>query len=870
MGMRARLCFAAISACFLAGLGEASPWQAGADEQQALPSMSLGGVRALTSSYAFWGRDWAWASPATSVKSTGPLQYSSETKVPALHLDLSARIHKATDRQLVWEFDLDAHASSAGVVGGGISFVFDLADFRGELGDPELLADNHGWAWGHAGGRRIEMRFDHPLASLAFERGQKSELRAFFYKDQVPQGRQHYVATLEITGDIAWTAAAPEKSAADDSSAWPVSNLNAGTSPVDLSFLNAAQIPAGKHGFLEVRGGRLSFADGTPARFWGANVTAGALFGTSRDEVIRQAHRLSQLGFNLVRIHHYDSEWVDPNIFGDRRTRDVRVMDPAMVGKLDWWIKCLKDEGIYVWIDLHVGRQLRSSDQIEGFGEISRGKPTADLFGYNYVNPGIRQVMKRFNEMLLNHENSYTGLRYKDDPAFAAILITNENDLTQHYGNLLLPDKNVPWHTQRYREESGKFASQTGHFEMNVWRAWEYGLPKMFLNDLERQFDSDMITNLHALGVKAPLVTTSTWGSNPLSSLPALTVGDIIDAHSYGGTGELQKNPLVGANFVDWIAAAQVVGKPLSVSEWGLDANGVLAPDRQDIPLYIAASAAMQGWGAVVLFAYSQEAFSEERGTASVYQAYNDPALMASLPAAALLYRQGHVREADTTYVFAPDKDLLFGQALSPATSVALRTAAEKGRLLVALPEVEELPWLRKSLIPPGARLISDPRQSQIAAGADSVVSDSGELTRNWDQGTFTINTPRTQAAMGLIGGRSIVLAGIEVDVATRNAVVAVQSLDGEPLGQSHRILISAGARSAPGPDKSLPYTSEPLDGRILIRAQPGLTLRAVDAWNGHQRTIASAYQDGRYSIALDRNLRSSWLMLEAPPPASH
>jgi hypothetical protein len=39
----------------------------------------------------------------------------------------------------------------------------------------------------------------------------------------------------------------------------------------------------------------------------------------------------------------------------------------------------LEDEGIYVWLDLHAGRQLKPADEIDGFGEISKGKPTAEL-----------------------------------------------------------------------------------------------------------------------------------------------------------------------------------------------------------------------------------------------------------------------------------------------------------------------------------------------------------------------------------------------------------------------------------------------------------------------------------------------------------
>jgi hypothetical protein len=69
---------------------------------------------------------------------------------------------------------------------------------------------------------------------------------------------------------------AREKFGSDDSTAWPANILDWNISSVDLSFLNA-----------------------TVARFWGTNLTAYSLFGTSKDKVKTQAHRLSELGFNL-------------------------------------------------------------------------------------------------------------------------------------------------------------------------------------------------------------------------------------------------------------------------------------------------------------------------------------------------------------------------------------------------------------------------------------------------------------------------------------------------------------------------------------------------------------------------------------------
>ena len=39
--------------------------------------------------------------------------------------------------------------------------------------------------------------------------------------------------------------------------------------PVDISFVFADEKPAGKHGFVKVKGDDFYFEDGTLARFWG-------------------------------------------------------------------------------------------------------------------------------------------------------------------------------------------------------------------------------------------------------------------------------------------------------------------------------------------------------------------------------------------------------------------------------------------------------------------------------------------------------------------------------------------------------------------------------------------------------------------------
>jgi hypothetical protein len=150
------------------------------------------------------------------------------------------------------------------------------------------------------------------------------------------------------------------------------------------------------------------------------------------------------------------------------------------------------------------------------------------------------------------------------------------------------------------------------------------------------------------------------------------------------------------------------------------------------------------------------------------------------------------------------------------------------------------------------------------------IVSDSGELRRNWDKGIFTIDTTQTQAAMGWIGGANIRLANVEIASATPNAVVAVQSIDGKPIGQSRDIIISVGARSVPKAPNSLPYYSEPVEGKILIGAASGLNLSVRDPRTGKLRQLPSTYADGHYVLKLDPSLKSSWLSLKSRLVTSH
>lgn len=839
----------------------ANAWNISLDDSNGLPKLSKGGGEVMTSSFLFFDKNWDWAEQESNFKVSKPGQYLINGTNKTLGFTLKANISKVSNQKMIWNFDLDSKSGKKDIIGGGISFKFDRESLGQSMGEPQILTDKSGWAWGK-GANRTELRFNPKPADIFFENTSKEELRVFFYSGSIPAKKLTYQATLSLTGDILIKPTISERFGGENKSDWTENIIDWKVSPVDLSFLNTPERPAGKRGFIKAKGEKLVFEDGTVAKFWGTNISAYTLFGTPKENVKSQAKRLSELGFNLVRIHHFDSLWVDPNIFGASNLNSSKTINAESLDKIDWWVKCLKDEGIYVFLDLHVERHLKPTDGITAFDEISEGKPEANLKGFNYVNLSIQQAMRAFNAAYVSHINKYTKLRYADDPAITTMLITNENDVTHHFGNVMLYEKKVPHHNKLYMDAANNFAKKHHLSEENTWHAWEHGPSKLFLNDLEHKFNVEMMNHLHKLGVKVPLVTTSSWGDDPLCALPALTSGDMIDVHYYQTYGVLEANPLFSANILHWISAAQVVGMPLSVTEWNADQLSI--PDRHTLPLYIASHASHQGWDSMMQFAYASSPLVEPNewgeGKPSRFILFNDPAMLATMPAAALMYRRGDVQEAKTNYVLDLGQ-AIFNKKTSPADSVYIRTASELGKLTIAMPNTKELSWLKKSSIPSGAKVSSDPNVSLLSANATEVTSDTKELKRNWDKGYSTINTPKTQAASGWIGGEALLLNDVSITATTRNASIAVQSLDDVPINRSKNIFISLAARAVPKAEEKLPFFSEPVEGQLMIKAAKGLKLYKLIGGH-HKKELSTSYKNGIYTINLDKTLSTYWLSL--------
>ncbi|HUE12832.1 MAG TPA: cellulase family glycosylhydrolase [Planctomycetaceae bacterium] len=831
----------------------------------------------VSADFKFWEADWKWANPTAEA---GELHNGTEPfgiRIPGLAADVTGTIDVRTPNVVAYDFTARHSATHPGVKGGGIEFVLDLKSplFGGQTPpDAVLSPNNEGWSWPLGTGRAITVAFSPGVKKVYFENNNKARIRAFFLGEETSSGNEKIRMTITLPEGTERKPTLDEEFGPADTLHWLGNLFPYPQSPVDLSTLNHQP---GTHGFLRAVGNRLVFEDGTPARFWGINVMAYALF-SSDAQIKKNARRLAMLGFNLVRLHHHDTTaWVDPTVI-DKHLDNSRMLDKRGIDRIDFWIKCLRENGIYVWLDMHSYRQFRAGDKSTELGnvvtydEFTRERPGHEVKGFCQYDPVLQKLMAEFQEKYLTHVNRYTGVAYKDDPTIAFLLVTNENDITHHYGVRAIPRMGHVELNRLFTERLKRFAGKTGLNENEMRLPWTPGPAQIFLNDQEHAFYSTMIGSIRGTGSRALVAAGNMWGDNPLSSLPSLLTGDVIDVHEYDGPGLLTTDARYKPNIVSSIGIHQVSGKPITVSEWNLETWQEPTVDRFSAPIYVASIAALQGWDALMLYGYSQQALTDQIPVASVWDCFNDPATLAEMPAAALLYRNGHVAPAKKEYCLELSRDEMFTPTIHSDTCAAARTLMEQSRFTLGIPAVPELDWLHPSKPPAGTHVIHHPDESFLPADAHSVTSDTGELKRDWEAGVQTIDTPKTQAAQGAIGDNKIQLSDVTVLVGTRHATVAVSSLDEQPLKSSGLILITTVARAIrpkrlPGRAgwyQVLTVLSEPVRGEVTVRAPAGLQAVKLLSTGGVVPLENVVYEEGRYRIPLQKRL-SHWYLLQKP-----
>jgi hypothetical protein len=622
-------------------------------------------------------------------------------------------------------------------------------------------------------------------------------------------------------------------------STWAAFTLPWNDAPIDLSFMYEDERPAGRRGFVRAQGGRLVFEDGADARFWGTNVNGGANFPT-RQEAEQVAERLAKFGVNLVRLHQMDAEWSTPNIFQFNRAepqRDTRSLDPRSMDRLDAFIWCLKEQGIYIYLDMLTYRKFLPTDDVHDADVLPHGGSP-----YVYFDPRLIELQKEFNEQLWTHRNPYTGFEYRDDPAIALTELLNESDLFRK------PPVGEPYRSRletRYREWAKAQTVQLGAGPIDFTEP-DAPMARFFV-ELQESYYSDMFGHLRSIGVKVPIAATN-WHST-LGHLSSQLSGDFVDNHVYWnfphwddaqGTTTL---PMVRETTNSFRVGVfhRTLDKPLFLSEWDH-----CWPDewRAESPIAYAAAGAFQGWSGFAIHAYRYgtngpvdrigggASTLDGRTYRNLFETFNDPAKFGLFYHAALLFRRGDVRPGKiTATIEVPDDDAGDWRLLGEHDVAALPLLSERHRAGMSLPTHR----VHADMV-----LSVDDRGPEL--DEDEVRSDTGELARNWKLGYGWVDTARTKAAYGFLGSAGTVrLDGLELAIETDFATVALSSLTDVPIENSVSMLLTAVGRSDntgarydtthswqldPG---GPPILIEPIEGEVRLRTnQPSLKVWVI------------------------------------------
>ena len=222
---------------------------------------------------------------------------------------------------------------------------------------------------------------------------------------------------------------------------------------------------------LVVQGGHFH-RGGQWVRLWGVNLSFGANLPKHEDAPLIAA-RLAAAGVNTVRCHHLDTaQW--PR--GLWNAQDGKTISPEALDRLDFFIDQLARRGIYVDLNLHVGR---AHSRYLGLPEPNtQYDKIATIF-----TPALVEAQKQYARELLARVNPYRKVRYADDPAVALVEITNENSFFMWSGEQTLRAL-PPYYADILRSRFNAWLGQRHASDENLRNAWSQGAEPLGANVL--------------------------------------------------------------------------------------------------------------------------------------------------------------------------------------------------------------------------------------------------------------------------------------------------------------------------------------------------------------------------------------------------
>jgi len=576
-------------------------------------------------------------------------------------------------------------------------------------------------------------------------------------------------------------------------------------SSVDVSFLLDA--PAGRHGFVRAQNGHLVRGDGERIRFWGVNITdwsKGSVMVPAKQDASLWAATLARFGVNCVRLQFLDLPAPRGLIDGTRD--DTLAFDIDQLDREDFFIAELKKRGIYIDLNLLVGRPFKAGDGVHDYEKIREGAKGISLFDDRLI-----ELQKDYANKLLTHYNPYTKSQYRGEPAIAIVEINNENALwigahgpTPYYDreladlyNRWLRENLRPADLRKLQATAGVTGDEPvpslfGKAEIEAAPKDRFYGEAEFFVAIEKHYFEDMRKYLtDTLDVKSLVLATADH-SHSGSSYPLLLATssfDIIDGHTYWQPpwASTSKSPMVNDpenSTVVELSRTAVQGKPYIVSE--VNHPFPSESEAEGIPI-LAAYGGLQDWDGIFWYTFEPKVSPDWKPyIGDPFDLSLDPVRMTELAAGALCFLRSDAKPALKIIGRSYSRDQVFDSARLLETErpyftpgFPLLTPLQHGSRIESLEGVPTRGFSQPTVVNP---VVSDTRQL--------VWYKSGERTA-----LVTLDSPRSQALVGYVTASARSVTNLSVDLENEFAAIVLTSMEPKPISSASRLLLVAAGR---------------------------------------------------------------------------
>lgn len=405
---------------------------------------------------------------------------------------------------------------------------------------------------------------------------------------------------------------------------------------LDFSFLLDA--PAGKYGFVKVRGADYYFekSPDKKVRFFGENICQNATV-PEKAQAVALADELAAAGFNAARLHQ-------TSMLLRGSPTDSAVLNQRQMDKFDFLFAELKKRGIYTTIDFYATGRLYPHE----YDDVKyRGDNMKALF---FLSDKARATLKRFVSNFLEHKNPYTGLAYKNEPAIIFASVVNEDAM----GNVR------------------NFVIRT-HLDYDIakpvyekWLAERGGLPEaktdndrfqLFLIDRYGKFYDEMAAHIKSVAPNMLLTDQTNGGSLMVSAMSRKY--DVADLHTYTWHPLFFENRFSLPMYVDAsdpiakkggmfakICPLLPMTKPANITEWDFVRPN---PKAALGGVFVGAYSALNGIDGLWHFCYTHgKNRIQNNERLGMFETAGDAVRMLSNKIGAMIYLRGDIRESKT------------------------------------------------------------------------------------------------------------------------------------------------------------------------------------------------------------------------------